>query len=307
MQSNPVIGKALKRTGGFKDVDPTILTSGELGIYFINTEKVVEDGGKFKEYGDDAGAMHKHASDMMSKNPAFYDIIFIIASKARDLLPKDKKVAISGGQRRDWLFSAPVADVLEVPHIALYKQEAGKRDRIEVYAPGGKRMDANISGYHSLHIVDLLTEGSSCHTQQIDGSRTGWVPMQRNAGAEVSDLIAVVTRLQGGEERLKSIGVNTHSFVAIDEDYLKEHSDKPEHAIAYKKSPSDWSRQYLAENGALGLLSFFDPKGDKFARAKKFLQRYGGHLESVGKFNELSDAVSKEYSVNLRELRGENK
>ena len=127
MKHEEYISQLLKETGGFKDLDvPVILTSGELGIYYINTEKIVQDEGEFKKFGDNSEAMINHAIAMTEKNPFFNQVISILSKKVMEItdgsgIPEGRNLAISGGQRRDWLFSGPTASVLSIPHVSLYK------------------------------------------------------------------------------------------------------------------------------------------------------------------------------------------
>ena len=86
-------------------------------IYYVNAEKLCQDGGKFKEYGEDSGAMIQHAVKMMEEHPTFEEVIDILVEKVKEV----KGDTISGGQRRDWIFSGPVAAKLDMPHISLYK------------------------------------------------------------------------------------------------------------------------------------------------------------------------------------------
>lgn len=305
-ENNPVIARHLKRTGGFRDVAPTLLASGEIGIYYCNTEKLVEDAGEFNNYGDDSQAMIRHAVGMMAKNPNFMEVISILAANSAQLLDGKTNAVISGGQRRDWLFSGPVAHVLGVPHVSLYKQNSGQADRVEVLGPDGKIMhDYSIAGTDALHIVDLITEGSSCLSEDVPPQ--GWIPMLRARGAKVSDLYAVVSRLQGGEERLGGVGVQVHSEVAIDSAYLREHSQNPE-AAEYFANPENWSREFLARDGAVPFVKFFDPSGGKTDRARKFMERYGRHLSQIGKFDELASLVQKNYRRTVTQVvKGESK
>jgi hypothetical protein len=302
MKSNSFAAQLLKETGGYRDVPPTILAGGELGNYFVKTERIVEDGNEFERYGDDAGAMYRHVLVMMERNTKFKDLIYILADEAHKLLGRRENVAVSGGQRRDWLFSAGVAKALEVPAISLYEQEDGKPDRIEVHVNGGRQEYISIKGFHVVHVADLLTEGSSFYKAdpvKVKDCREGWIPMLRNAGATIDDALVVVTRLQKGEERLEKLGVTAHSFVAVDEEFLQHHSSNPDQAIAYFKDPSGWSRRYLAEKGALSLLSFFDTDNSKFHRSLRFIERYGAHLMEVGRWNELREAVAAKYGVKI--------
>ncbi len=70
MESNKRISELLVETGAYTDLDkPVILTSGELGIYYVNTEKLCQDSGKFKEHGDNSQAMIQHALEMIEEGP----------------------------------------------------------------------------------------------------------------------------------------------------------------------------------------------------------------------------------------------
>lgn len=304
MESHPRISELLVKTEAYKDLDePVILTSGELGIYYINTEKLVQDGGEWKKYGEDSRAMIEHAIKMMCEHPTFGEVIDILVEKAVTLLkekkPSDKfnKYTISGGQRRDWLFSGPVAAQLNLTHVSVYKD-----GKIEVIPPCGDS-NPSLENTLNLHISDLLTEASSCYRKE-DGEEKGWIPWVRKEGAEIRNLLAVVTRLQGGEERLKEIGVTVHPFVAIDENFLKQHSKYPERVLAYIQNPRQWSENYLRENGALALTETFNPDGGKLDRAKKFLGRYGNVLVKTDKWDGLDSEVNKRYNVHLEQISG---
>jgi len=305
MNNHPLIEREIIDTKGFHDVPLTLMTSGEPTIYFVNTETILRDNGEFAQHGDNAGAMYKYSIGLMGKNPVFKDIIYILADEAHRLLGKRNNVAISGGQRRDWLFSAPVAKALELPHISLYKQEDGKEDRIEVHVNGGRQEYISIKDFHVVHVADLLTTAESYYGANPDkdkACRTGWLPMLRNAGATIDDTIAVVSRCQGGEEKLEKLGVHAHSFVRIDEPFLRANSKYPEKTIDAFKKDKQWAKSYLAEHGALELLAYFDPAGAKLARAKKFYNLYRDHLDAVDKLADLELAVLQKYGMPLENV-----
>ncbi len=249
MPNHPRISKLLVETGAYRDLnDPVILTSGAIGIYYINTEKLVQDDGRFERFGDGAGWMYRHAVAMSRIHPTFNEAIQILAEKAYSLIPPDDLIlpnaAISGGQRRDWLFSMPVAQMLGLPHISLYKP--GANARTQVIGPDGKetKLRPNIV-QHVVHIADLLTEGSSVYSEE-NGISKGWLPRIWNYG-DIKDLLTVVSRKQGGEERLAAKGVTVHPFVTIDEDFLREHSTDPQRALEYFANPDAWSEEYLED------------------------------------------------------------
>ena len=308
MKSHPRISELLVEEAAFTDLDkPVILASGkELGIYYINAEKLCQDGGAFREHKDDSAAMIQHAVNMTQQHPTFNEVIDTISAEVlANVIHGDRKgVAISGGQTRDWIFSGPVARKLELPHVSLYKQRTGEPDRVEIVYPNGRVKDASsgqsLREFSPVHIVDMLTAGSSCY--RIGGDKElGWIPMQRQRGARIDNLLAVVTRCQGGEGRLAELAnTNAAGFVAIDEDFLTKYSTNPERALAYLKDPTAWSKQYLKEHGALALLDTWNPEGGKLERAIKFTEKYADTLHEAGKFNELDAAVREKFGIQLK-------
>ncbi len=126
--------------------------------------------------------------------------------------------------------------------------------------------------------------------------------MIRGLRGSINDLIAVVTRKQGGEENLQQIGVNVKAYVAIDQDFLTQHSKQPQIAVPYNQNPRQWSEEYLTQEGALALVDTFNPKAGKLDRTKKFLARYQGILEQAGKLKELDLAVKTKFGITLESL-----
>jgi len=311
MINHPRASQLLTETEAFKDLDePVILTSGELGIYYINTEKLAQDGGEFEKFGDNSAAMIQHAIRMTQSHPTFSEAIDILTRKVMglaynamaELSDKGGRVFISGGQRRDWLFSGPVAVKLGLPHVSIYKDE-----RIEILDPKTLKADGltkamSIYDKHvAIHVADLLTEASSCY--RLEGNTPkGWVPALRRNNIEVKDLVSVVTRLQGGERNLAHQGVFADSLVAIGPDFLRSFSKNPERALAYAQDPTVWNEAYLKENGALALLETFNPNGKKLDRAKKFMTRYEDILTQAGKLGELDLACNVKYGKHLQEI-----
>ena len=298
------IAQLLVDTAAFRDLDePTILTSGELGIYYINTEKLLQDDGNWVKYGESAAKMATYLDSLTQNSKVFLEVVQILASELEAFLSDKRKkyanIKISGGQRRDWLFSIPVAKMLGLDHISLYKQTKDNADRLELNNPKLEFIETDsMKNWYSVHMVDLVTEGSSIYNI-IDGRELGWVPMLRNKGVQIDRLYSVVTRLQGGEERLKSHGVSVESFVKIDSEFLAKYSKFPERSVEYIKNPSSWAKSYIEENGALMFLDFFNPDGDKLDRALKFLARYREVLSLSGKLEELRKELDSKYGLRI--------
>lgn len=296
---NERIAELLVRTGAFTDLDePVILASGELGIYYINTESLVMDGGEWKSYGDDSQAMISHACEMCDEHPEFREVIDALKDGvAGRFIGGD--VAVSGGQRRDWLFSGPVARSLGLPHVSCYKD-----GKLEVVLLDGSVVKPVHGSYERVfHVADLLTNGSSAYRLEKDVPK-GWIPMVNSLGSEVNDLLVVVSRLQKGEENLDKRGVSVHSLVQVGREFLSAHSKDPGRAKDYFDNPSLWSESYIADHGVSALLPSFDPEGGKLDRARRFLQRYIHVLGQTGAYQQLEDAVKDRYAMSLDELFG---
>ena len=315
MDLHPRIAALLVETGAYQDLTvPVILTSGNLGIYYVNAEKLAQDGGQFNEFGDSALNMHNHALRMTEEHPTFGEVIDIMADFIRRdvtfrLLPRGvglDSVAISGGQRRDWLFSAPIAQRLDRPHIALYKDGRAEHIPTAGYIPNvGDEITTlhphQLTGVQAIHVADLLTIGSSCYDSRRSPP-TGWVPMLRGLGATSDRLFAAVSRLQRGEETLATTGVQAEAFVPVGLEFLLDHSTQPEVAAAYFRDPKGWSESYLREQGIEPFVSSFDPAKGKLDRAGKFLGVYEHVLREFGRWAELERGVQERYKVDINTI-----
>ena len=328
--------KLIFDTGAFQVLEePTILTSGEIGIYYVNTEKLCPNSKELlAEFGDLPAEMIKGAVQCYENDEDFRYVIEALAEKAESYLQSYnplRAIAISGGQRRDWIFSGPVAVKLDLPHVTLYKPKKGNPDRIEVMLPDRRLLpDTMFDKISSVHIADLMTKGSSAYTASegmtikqdaldedgniLYGSPVkgdGWIPMQRRAGIEVNRMLNVVTRLQGGEENLLQAKVDAFSFVAINPGFITKANkadlltgEKIDISLDYMQNPEFWSKEYIRNNGVDAFVKFFDPDGGKTDRAGKFVDTYNQVLEESGRIQELEEAVQKEYGRSLKGIIG---
>jgi len=313
-----VIARHLVESGAYTDKDtPVLLTSGEsLTPYFLNTEKLCRDlniGSFLDQHGDKSHVIIDHAYKLCLDNPNFQQDIDIIIKGVYELTKNCSMCAISGGQRRDWIFSGPVARSIGLPHISLYKQELGKRDEIEIVYPNGGVVhrdngDLTLPFEKVVHIADLITKGSSIYSKGEDGKEFGWVPMLRSRNVKINDLFAVVTRLQGGEELLQNLEepVNHHVYVAIDEEFLRTHSKQPGVVLDYIGDEIEWTQNYLIQNGIDVLVPYFEPNGNKLPRATKFLRNYRDFLEETDLIGKLGTIVQGKYNKSLNDIVGGN-
>ena len=296
MRNNPFIEKLLVETQAFTDLEqPVILASGELGIYYVNTEKLSKDNGKWEQYGNDSLGMIYHSVITTQNNPSFKEVINQLSEGVQSLFPikSNQKIAVSGGQRRDWIFSGPIAHQLQVPHISLYKD--GKVELIDTKNGGSTIENPQLDNYKLVHVVDLITKGSSIYHSE-NGKEKGWVPMLRERGASIDHLVAVVTRNQDGERLMARQGVIVHPMVSIDEKFLEKYSNNPERALAYNANPHKWTCKYLEENGAAMFADYFDPQKGKQDRAFKMLDKY----RTTDGLAELESVVNQRYGIKFK-------
>ena len=214
---------------------------------------------------------------------------------------------ISGGQRRDWLFSAPVAYKLKKQHVSLFKDGTAMEIRNPLKKDSSPKKDfsgKHVAGRVSIHISDLLTTGSSAYDDR-KAPPTGWIPQLREAGAGIYNIYAVVSRLQEGEENLKRHGVTACALLYIDGNFLAQHSQQPLIACHYYSDPHKWSEKYLREHGIDTFVGAFAPeKMAKDKRAASFLYVYEKVLNEPrsGKgtlMNELRQSVQDRYGLNI--------
>lgn len=291
LPNDTVVESLLAACGAYTDLEePVILTSGWIGIYYVNTEKIAGDGGEFVRFGDASDMMIEHALSMVAKNPDYSRVISSLVDAISPVADRYDDFLISGGQYIEWLFSGPVAYFLERPHLSLYKNGRG-----ELIMDNGRiEPDPKLAGMPVIHISDLMTRGSSSY----DNSQkppTGWIPAIRRMGGRVGHMCYVVSRMEGGDERIRRAGVEPHYLVGIDEDFLRRHSKDPERALEYAKDPDEWGKKYLREHGVAALIETFDPSKKEFDRVKRFLNIYRDVLVESGRWKELETMVEERY------------
>ena len=163
---------------------------------------------------------------------------------------------VSGGELADLFFSIPVALRLGKPHLAIRKVAKG-------YGAGGTgRLVGRIEkGQRVVHVSDLITSGTSA----LD-----WVDTVRGSGGLIENYVAVFDRGQGGREALREKGVQLHSLLELDSEFLKFAAARGflrekglESIRSYLHDSDGWARGYLrrrpefltgrieAENGRL--------------------------------------------------------
>ena len=192
---------------------PFWYTSGKLGPFYINTQFL---------YGSEAAAnslLKTIEEACAGEKLAFYDKVWADISAQLDSCPIYAQLIdllteaaakldvdfVSGGERRDFFFSMPVARKLGLGHLSIFK------DLSCVYTDkDGVSMDAaqaGLAGKKSVHIADLITVASSY--------LRAWIPAVESLGARIAYSLAVVDRDQGGSDILAKAGCPLTTLVTI--------------------------------------------------------------------------------------------
>ncbi|MBO4926876.1 MAG: orotate phosphoribosyltransferase [Clostridiales bacterium] len=235
---------------------PFWYASGTLGPFYVNTHFLIESEEKANELlakieeaaAGDRAEFLKNILDFVKTqyetSESYKTVIDLIVSKAKEL----DFDFISGGERRDFFFSLMPAYLLGKPHLSIFKDgETWFSESVEASAV--KVGEGDLDGKVSLHIADLITEASSY--------TNAWIPSIRGVGASITDTIAVIDRLQGGEANLKKEGVNMYTFAKIELSLFDEAVEKGILSVAqrdmvshFMESPIDYMKAFLTAHPA---------------------------------------------------------
>ena len=183
---------------------PFWYTSGKLGPFYINTQFL---------YGSEADANRLLAvieAACAGDKLAFYDAVWADIEKQLSSCPIYAQLIdmltqaaaqmgadfVSGGERRDFFFSMPVARKLGLGHLSIFKDLSCVYTDAHGVSMAAEK--AGLSGKKSVHIADLITVASSYVR--------AWIPAVEALGAKIAYSLAVVDRDQGGAQILTNAG-----------------------------------------------------------------------------------------------------
>lgn len=232
---------------------PFWYTSGKIGPYYINTHFLYGSEEKANELlsiidraKEDKAQCSAIVAKQVRKNyqaDAIYrDCIDTLLQTIEKTVPVDSIDYISGGERRDWFFSLMISELLNKPHITIFKD----LDAFIFHQGRSEKMD-KIPGARVCHIADLITSASSYER--------AWVPVIQNAGGQMKDSFVIIDRMQGGSALLESLGVASHALVKVDGDVFREACNKgyinPEQyqmVVNYMEDPDGFMKTFFLEH-----------------------------------------------------------
>lgn len=250
------------------DGQPFWYTSGKLGPFYINTHFLC--GGEETALGlladieaeasrrrlELPGVIGGKLEALAGADRRYGGLVALLTGQAKQALAAEGYDLVSGGERRDFFFSLPVARALGLPHVSIFK------DLSAVYTDAEGRTKpvaaGELAGKRALHIADLVTEASS-YTR-------AWIPAMEALGARITSSLAVVDRDQGGRETLAKAGIPLRALIRIDGAFFeaaveqgKLTAAQRDMAGAFLADPDAFTRDflrarptYLSEQIALG-------------------------------------------------------
>jgi len=194
--------------------------------------------------------------DAFKANPSWQRLIATLLDRARAEFPHHDFTLISGGERRDWLFSIPFAHACDLPHLFLFK------NKTSFCAQPIK------AGQKVLHVSDLINNAASF----LDL----WQPALNDLHLGCSGNLCVTVRGTNGLHRLHEAGQKTVSLVTIDKEFFRHlHAadliDRAtfEEISIFFASAQDWAVKYLIGKPELFNVTSCDAKS--FERLSLFI------------------------------------
>ena len=234
---------------------PFWYTSGKIGPYFINTHFVFGNEGdavSFLSFIDECLSdkitlpkkVFERALEQYNNNEIYKNVIDTMKKYIEDNINVSEIDYVSGGERRDWFFSYIIANILNKPHITVFK------DLDTVVSDSNFENTAfatPITGKKVLHITDLITIASSYIR--------AWIPAIQNLGGELVWSLSVVDRKQGGADRLRDLGITSYSLIEVDDSLFKTAFDNGlinkmqlDMVCNFIKDPDGSMREFLVNN-----------------------------------------------------------
>jgi len=263
---------------------------GVPGPFYINTEWMIgaaladELLGKIdailagsKEPATRAQQLDELILAAYAKTPVYRDIVATMVARAKENFPEGSYSFVSGGERRDWLFSIPFAHECKMPHAFLFKN-------LSVFC------DRPLKPHESsLHIADLINNAASYFDL--------WFPALEKAQLRCAGTLCVNSR-GAGMQRLEAHGQKAVALNAIELPFFKQSltnglisQDTYDEIDMHFESPRKWAVKYLIGNVALLDVENIDKKS--FGRLQSFIARDPWNLRNDHQefFDEMQAAI----------------
>ena len=266
--------------------------AGVPGPFYVNTELLIGTGvaeellGKINLILSEAAEPAERARRIKDvilgaykDNPVYQKVIATMLAKADVMFPVSSYDFVSGGERRDWLFSIPFALGCGKKHVYLFKKQTAWCE--ESFTPGEK----------GLHVADLINNAASYFDL--------WFPALEKQKLSCIGTACIITRGANGVSRLKKHGQRISALASINLPFFQQSlknglidKDTLEEIGVFFESDKKWASKYL-----IGRSDLFDVKtADKksFERLQSFFTNDPWSLrkDHEGFFSEMQKAIA---------------
>jgi len=196
--------------------------------------------------------------DAYEKDEIFKNVIETMAARIKSDFADGSFSLISGGERRDWLFSIPVAKLLGIKHAYLFKNG-------ELYCA-----EPLAKGEIALHIADLINNAASYFD--------AWLPILQKADLGCIGTICINSRGSNGVDRLLANGQKVVALNSVDVAFFEKcqasgliDAATLEELKVFFRSAKEWASTYVMDKPELFNVANIDTKS--FERLQTFFTK----------------------------------
>ena len=224
--------------------------------------------------------LKKAMLDAYEANPSYKTVISAMVAKARENFPDGSYTIVSGGERRDWLFSIPFAQEMGIKHLYLFKNQTS-------YCEQGVS-----AGEAALHVADLINNAASYFDM--------WLPALQKAKLTCAGTVCVNSRGSNGVDRLTKANVKVVTLNSIDVSFFGEwlksgliDQGTYDELTLFFTSSKEWGAKYLTTDVALYGIDKMDKKS--FERLQTFFNQDPWGLRHAHEefFSAMREAISR--------------
>ncbi len=241
------------------------------GPFYVNTELVIGKDlsasllkqittivAETKGAAERAQKLETLIMDAFNADETYRNIIETMVAKTTESFSSDSFSLLSGGERRDWLFSIPMAKLMGLRHVYLFKNG-------DFYCEKPLAM-----GEVALHVADLINNAASYFD--------AWLPILEKAGLACVGTVSVNVRGRVGTDRLKANGQKVVTLNTIDTGFFEQSqadglidAGTLEEIRLFFKGAQEWASAYLMDHPELFNASGIDAKS--FERLESFFTK----------------------------------
>ncbi|WP_301100317.1 hypothetical protein [Propionivibrio sp.] len=251
-QTGPVFWYAASVPGPFY-VNTELVIGPELAETLLN--KITAIVGGTTDAAQRAAQLNAAILAAYDANPAYRQVIAAMTAAAKAAFPAGSYDVVSGGERRDWLFSIPFARECGARHLFLFKDQS-------FYCEQGIK-----AGETALHVADLINNAASYFDL--------WLPILQKADVACAGTVCLNSRGTNGLERLAAAKVKVVALNSIDLGFFAKSRDSGlidagtyAELESYFAAPKLWAAKYLMQDAALFDVARTDAKS--FTRLQSF-------------------------------------